>query len=207
MVKCFPKECRVHHVFLHSITMSSQSTEYVPWPSSSERRYWSSWDRPSTGTRRLVGTLSPCEAGGGRVPVSRGWGKRWAKMTGWPEAGKGWNWLAGPASWPWSLGETAGKRRWWSESRARGPVAGRRQESDRRRARRRWRWHPAPWWSSPPAFPVDATWLDGSGTTPKITGRKRRSIFHSQISTTETETLQTGQQSQKAGLKMQNTWR
>lgn len=158
----------------NSITTSSRWREYVPWPSSSKRRYWSSWGQLSRGKQGAGGTWSPCGAGEGCVPERGSWERRPTGRRAWRQVETGRNCPGDPVSPWWSRGGTAGRwRRWWGR-KARGPAAdwspGSCWGSGWRRAGRRRRC-PGAWWSSPPASLDDATWHDGSGTKPgKMTG-------------------------------------
>lgn len=161
------------YVHLVVITTSSPLTEYVPWPSSSARQYWSSWGLLSTGTPGAGGT---CGTGASCVPEPWSRGRRPAKERAWREGEMGCRFLTGPASRPWNPGGTAARWRWWWGWRARGPAADPSPKScwkrDRRRAARGPRRCPGAWWSSPPASPAGATWPVGFGTTPESRGRR-----------------------------------
>lgn len=158
-------------VHLLTITMSSPLSEYVPWPSSSARQYWSSWGRLSTGISGPGGT---CGTGGSCVPEPWSRGTRPAKERAWREGEMGCTFPAGPASQPWSPGGSAARWRWWWGRRARGPAADpsprRCWKGGRRRAEKGARRCPAAWWSSPPASLGGATWPVGFGTTPESRG-------------------------------------
>lgn len=157
-------------VHLLIITMSSPLSEYVPWPSSSARQYWSSWGQLSTGTPGAGGT---CGTGGSCVPGPWSWGRRPAKERAWREGEMGCT-FPGPASQPWSPGGSAARWRWWWGRRARGPAADPSPRScwrgGQRRAKKGVRRCPGVWWSSPPASPGGATWPVGFGTTPENRG-------------------------------------